>query len=296
MLGDMYISKAGELRSKLSPQYLADRAATLLYHARGRHPFSKGYKSFQKAYVAHALGDETLLERFRSGAQLPASYGLRLDERVIEYPWVLARLAAGPSLLLDAGSTLNFEYLACHRLLSKKHLVIYTLSPLGENLLRLPNTSYLYGDLRRVYMQSNVFDEIVCISTLEHVGLDNTLLYTSDQSYREQQEDGYLPVVRELRRLLKPGGRLLLTVPFGQPVRFAWLQQFDNAMLERLIAGFGGELRDLAFYRHFVDGWQVATAAACADAVYYDNHSGQPMTPDRAAAAQAVACLELSKP
>ena len=43
--------------------------------------------------------------------RLPARYGFRVDERVVEYPWLFSRFFAGEGTLLDAGSTLNFDYL-----------------------------------------------------------------------------------------------------------------------------------------------------------------------------------------
>jgi ubiquinone/menaquinone biosynthesis C-methylase UbiE len=42
------------------------------------------------------------------------------------------------------------------------------------------NISYVYGDLRNTILKDQCFDEIVCISTLEHIGMDNTMLYTKD--------------------------------------------------------------------------------------------------------------------
>ena len=62
------------------------------YLKSGRKPWTKGYKEHKKAVLRDILGDEKLLDCFLHNRDLTANYGFRLDERVIEYPWVLARL------------------------------------------------------------------------------------------------------------------------------------------------------------------------------------------------------------
>ena len=73
--------------------------------------------------------------------------------------------------------------------------------------------SYVYGDLRDTFFKDQTFDVVICVSTIEHIGLDNTLLYTSDQQRDERDETGFLAAAREFRRILKPGGTCYVTVP-----------------------------------------------------------------------------------
>ncbi|MCD6399792.1 DUF268 domain-containing protein [candidate division WOR-3 bacterium] len=58
--------------------------------------------------------------------------------------------------------------------------------------------------------QENFFDIIVAISTVEHVGLP---AYGQDK----QDPDGDVKTMVKLRSWVKPGGLLLVTVPFGKP-------------------------------------------------------------------------------
>ena len=78
-----------------------------------------------------------------------------------------------------------------------------------------PNVSYVFEDLRETCYRDAYFNWIVCISTLEHVGLDNTRFYTSDLRRKEVSPGDHLRVASELRRVLRPGGVLYLSVPFG---------------------------------------------------------------------------------
>ena len=63
------------------------------------------YVHARDRFISETLDDQQLLARFRSRRRLPRGYGVGLDERVIEYPWLFAQEPVGR--VLDAGSTLN---------------------------------------------------------------------------------------------------------------------------------------------------------------------------------------------
>jgi hypothetical protein len=280
-----------ELRILPSPSSI--EKPILSYVDNGRIPWSRGYLEYRQQFVEQTLRDKRLMHSFRERQSLPDGYGIRMDERVVEYPWLFTRLHDAPTLLLDAGSTLNQHFLLSKSLLLQKTVIIYTLAP--ESVQNSPNISYVYGDLRNTVLRDAIFDEIACISTLEHVGMDNTMLYTLDNQYNEALQDAYLQVIREFSRLLKPGGQLLLTVPYGKVQNLGWLQQFDKTQLESVITGFDGEFVEQTYYRYGVSGWQISSAEECDDCEYYDVHSGKPFDSDYAAAARSVACLVLVK-
>src|SRR5688572_16844446 len=60
------------------------------YLENGRIPWSPGYIEHRTECLARTLEDKVLLQRFRESDQLPSGYGYRMDERVVEYPWVLS--------------------------------------------------------------------------------------------------------------------------------------------------------------------------------------------------------------
>src|SRR5438067_8053341 len=207
----------------------------------GRLPWTEGYWEYRLEYTAGVLQDAELMRRFRAEESLPAGFGQRLDERVVEYPWLLSHWADQAGPILDAGAVLSYRYLLDLPQFKTRPVIVCTLTMDSEHV---PGAlvSYLYGDLRYSPLQSGALNTIVCISTLEHVGLDSTQVYGAAQPYREQRPDSYRLAIQEFRRLLAPGGRLYITVPFGEYRNHGWLQQFDWRMVEDLISGFGGRL------------------------------------------------------
>lgn len=263
------------------------------YLRSGRIPWKEGYEEYKRKVLRHILNDQKLLDRFLHGRDLPQHYGFRMDERIIEYPWVLSRLGFANHLLLDAGSALNHQYIFDLPMLRTRSIVVYNLS--RENTVRRSNISYIYGDLRQTIFKSECFDEIVCVSTLEHVGMNNTYLYTNDPRYDEFKPNDYQKVIREFRRVLKPGGRLFITVPYGWHEHHGWLQQFDHEKIENMLEVFGDMTSRIAYYKYVSDGWQISDAYECANCSYFDIHNKPDYEPDYVAAARAVACIEMVK-
>jgi SAM-dependent methyltransferase len=239
------------------------------------------------------LADQELLARFRGNESLPADYGFRIDERVVEYPWVLARLGTAEGLLLDAGAVLNYDYVLDHPALRSRKIVIYNLSP--DRFISRDNVSYIFGDIRHTILKDESFNEIVCISTLEHVGMDNTMLYSKDKRFDEFRPGDYLDAIKEFKRLLKPGGRFFISVPYGRYENHGWLQQFDGKMVDAVLDTFGPSSHNIAYYKYFPKGWQSVKAEECTECSYFDIHNKPEYEPDYVAAARAVACIEAVK-
>lgn len=263
------------------------------YIRNGQKPWAAGYGEYREMVVAQILSDPDLMVRFGKNDSLPADFGYHLDERLVEFPWVFARLEHGDGRLLDAGSALNFPYLMDYDVMIQKHIVIYTLAP--DDVIKRPNISYVYGDLRNTLFHDESFDEIVCISTLEHIGMDNTMLYSSDANFEENRPADYLQAVQEFRRLLKPDGKLLVTVPYGRYENHGWLQQFDRSMVEAVMLSFDGTKSAVTYYQYGTQGWQVSSPDECSDCTYFDIHHRMGYELDYVAAARAVACIEMIK-
>ena len=268
----------------------------------GAVPWSPGYDAYRKHVIGQFLADESISACFRLGQRLPEGYGVGLDERCIEYPWLLANLPDGPGTLLDAGSCLNHEFLLATPQLAGRKMHILTLAP--ERAAYWPRgISYLYEDLRSIPIRDGFYDVVACLSTIEHVGCDNSQ-YTRSTTPDINRPDDYLAVMRELCRVLRPGGTLFLTVPFGIGRNFGAFWQFDRERLARAVEAFGptSEVSE-RFYKYNREGWNIAGPEDCAACEYVtwltlpneQRPSSIPVESDKAAAARAVACVRIEK-
>src|SRR4051812_49202949 len=129
------------------------------------------------------------MERFRRSEPLPAGYGAGLDERCVEYPWCLSRLRESDVRVLDAGSVLNIGYILDQPAVARTKKHILTLAPEGDAYWHR-GISYLYEDLRDIPTRDAFYDCVVCLSTLEHVGMDNHD-YTGSFDVSEERPDDF---------------------------------------------------------------------------------------------------------
>ena len=90
--------------------------------------------------------------------------------------------------------------------------------------------------------------------------------------------------LRELRRVLRPHGSLLVTVPLGEPGDHGWFRQEDEHGWMELYARADFFVRELEAYELGDDGWRAAPAFR-SEGVRYG---------ERGPAASAVLCAELS--
>src|SRR5205085_5284684 len=116
-----------------------------------------GYALNRWQLIKRALSDPSLVQQFRHGQRLPAGYGINVDERCLEYLWIIAHLVDEPGILLDAGSTLNHEEILQYWTLQRKTIHIMTLEP-EVNCYWHKRVSYIFGDLRQIPIKDCLYD------------------------------------------------------------------------------------------------------------------------------------------
>ena len=279
-----------------------NEVAAVAYSLRGRKPWSLGYLQHRDRLIAKTINDSSMMDCFAKEKDLPGSYGEFMDERVVELPWCLAQLETVDGAILDAGSSLNFPHIVDHKALATKSLTIATLEPEKWAFWR-KRISYQYCDFRELPFRDDHFDAIACISTLEHVGMDNSI-YSDNEAFQEQAQDDFTKVISEFRRALKPSGQLLVTVPFGQNISYGWYQQFDGPMIDRLIKTFSpSESSETYFsYSNLAVGTShsASTARTRSDSTFTKRvtsipNSSKDYDDDFAACSRAIAAVRLTK-
>jgi SAM-dependent methyltransferase len=153
-----------------------------------------------------------------------------------EYPWALERAGLAPgSTVLDVGcgDSIFPVYLA-----AQGHRVVAVDLDFTTNIGHLHGlrTGYLRGDLGALPLADGAFDVVFCISVIEHL-----------------PEHGVAAALAEIRRVLRPGGRLLLTTDYYEDCRASlWYSGpdldpfpvdwgiFDEERLRRLVLAAPG--------------------------------------------------------
>jgi SAM-dependent methyltransferase len=266
------------------------------YINNGLIPWSKGYYAYKTEVISKNINDSSLIELINKN-EVPKGFGYRLDERVIEYPWVFSKLKNKKTIFLDAGSTFNFDYLLNTKIIEKKEKYIYTFYP-EKVSYNYKKVSYIYGDLRNLPFKDNFFEEIVCQSTIEHIDMDNSI-YGYDHKHKKDYSNKsyeYLIAIKEMIRVLKSNGLLLLTFPFGKFENHEFFQQFDSEMLDRIIILFANiGIYKIDFFKYEKEGWRFANRDELKDVISYNPHSAKGKQDDGAAHCRSVACIHFTK-
>ncbi|MEX2178842.1 MAG: class I SAM-dependent methyltransferase [Gemmatimonadaceae bacterium] len=225
-----------------------------------------------------------------------------LDERVVEFPWIFDRMAAldhpgGRGGVLDAGSIMNHRpILRWWNNAGRSPLSIVTLA--HEGAAHVSNTvRYEFADLRHLPYRDEWFSAVLCISTLEHVGLDNTAYGAAVAAGGADPGTASVQALRELRRVSAHGASLLLSVPFGARSNRGWFRIFDADDLRQVIDGSGWTHARSRFFRATKDGWRECGQDDVGDAGYNERarRGGLRTAPPFVAAAEAIALVEMTR-
>jgi hypothetical protein len=190
-------------------------------------------------------------ERARNGRPRELLAPAWSDERAIEIPWCLARYG-GERRVLDVGSANAIPaYLEGLRDLAASELVTVDLTEPAD----------VIADVRALPFEGRSFDLAYCISTLEHVGRDNSV-YEVEGAHDEHGDEAAL---RELRRVAR---RVIVSVPVGVPENQGWQVVRRPREWVGLFERSGFVVFEDELYVRRADGWRSADLAEAEAARY----------------------------
>jgi SAM-dependent methyltransferase len=176
-------------------------------------------------------------------------------DRWVEWGFVLARIPDGSGSVLDFGADVGFlSFSAAER---GHEVVAFDRLPPALDYDH-PRVKPVEGDVLTHDFGGQSFDLIINCSSVEHVGLAGR--YGSFD-----RENGDIEAMGILRGLLKPGGKMVLTIPVGRDGIFAPQHRvYGEQRLPRLLDGF--EIAEERFWRKRGPHWtRVGRADALAE-------------------------------
>jgi len=151
---------------------------------------------------------------------------IEMNERIVERPFLYQNLD------LKKGSKI-LEFGCCmSRLAVELASLGYKVTgvDLNDYEFKHPNLTFIHGDFFDSEFKDNEFDAVLAVSSVEHAGLGHY--------HEKEREGGDFRIVDEIRRILKPGGRFIITVPFGSGGQTKSYRIYDSGRLDRLLEGF----------------------------------------------------------
>lgn len=168
-------------------------------------------------------------------------------ERLIEIPWMLSRWR-GERSVLDVG----YAFASLSYLSGLLDLNIPSLHGVDMASLAVPGMHRVRADVRDMPYRDNSFDLIYCISTIEHIGRDNTRYGLPPEPLDPNAE---YQAMLEMARVLQPFGRLLISVPLGRREDHGWFLQYDHDSWNELLERSPFEVQEQEHFRLTPEGW-----------------------------------------
>ena len=120
------------------------------------------------------------------------------------------------------------------------------------------NIRHLCCDIRKI--EKPRFDSVIMVSTLEHIGLKGYGMKKEKTPFQSQLE-----AVNHSMKLLRKGGMLIITVPYGRFVDGGWYYVYDEEMVRKVKAQ--GKVKEERYYKLFpgdtFDGYEECSSGEC---------------------------------
>ena len=166
------------------------------------------------------------------------------SERLVEYEFVARNLMSSQkqAAILDIGSGNSILAEAISKFGKGKWAVFRVDIEKSNCDIRM--------DARMTGFRKAVFDQVICISTIEHIGIG-----TDYPGYYD--DDGDIKTIKEIVRVLKKGGNAIITVPYGKVMKPTH-RVYDRHALSRLLDVDTGSLVEARkeFYCYKAGKWK----------------------------------------
>jgi 2-polyprenyl-3-methyl-5-hydroxy-6-metoxy-1,4-benzoquinol methylase len=164
------------------------------------------WRSIERPFtIQHCKVCRSFKKRFTALRRLVFQPRGRMRERIVEYPLAIAAMAKLPrdSRVADLGGASSLLGLYLTSLGHEVHVLDLRPSPLQHPKLHVQQIDAFDNDL-----PDDHFDGISCISVIEHVGI---VRYGG-----QERIDGDRAMLKEMQRLCKAGGLIVLSAPYGK--------------------------------------------------------------------------------
>jgi SAM-dependent methyltransferase len=184
------------------------------------------------------------------------------SERLVEYPFLVRNLVS-PRIyarILDIGIGESHLTKTISKFGKKKWHVIGI--DIAKSIEKLDFLSLLRMDARVMGFRDEVFDQIICISTIEHIGIP----YDAYGLREENDGVGDRRTMSEIHRILKKGGTVIVTVPYGiRSIRKREHRVYNSSALTNLTSGFSIIKKE--YYGYDEGKWKKCNSLLTADKI-----------------------------
>ncbi|PKO01330.1 MAG: hypothetical protein CVU42_00550 [Chloroflexi bacterium HGW-Chloroflexi-4] len=171
-----------------------------------------------------------------------------INERTIEYPWIAENIAELEKCqVLDVGAK---EGLPSTDILLNNSNIVYTIDINTTLITQTTNNLIIKkGDIRATPFESGFFDAVIAVSTLEHIGIPGRY------GIEKLDDSGDFKAMSEIHRILKPGGKVFVTLPYGFGKSLPLNRLYNDARINTLFEKFAITKKEYFRYSTQYEMW-----------------------------------------
>ena len=185
-----------------------------------------------------------------------ATEPLKPTDRYIEYSFVTRNLPCIPTKVLDVGSCGSYFPL----ILAGLGYEVVSIDLREYSIIRhlkFENFTFIKEDIKKITLPDNLFNTIIAVSTIEHIGIGGR--YGEDSCLR-----GDIAALKQMTRILKMGGEIFLTFPFGKyKIIKPFCRIYDSKSVKELIGDLSIEKEEY-YMQDGKDDWFKCSMAEAA--------------------------------